>query len=105
MDGALVVRGPGGQTVQGSGPIVAAGPGGPGSANSFFPRSAADTVPSDLLPNTFVPGLPNSGGSSSHPHASGAYRLPRWVLPPLALAMAVATLAAVLGVRKLHRGR
>jgi plastocyanin len=108
MDGALVVRGPAGQTVQGSRPIVAAGPGGPGgpgSANGFFSNGTSDTVSSDLLPNTFVPGLPNSGGSSSHPHAAGAYRLPRWVLPPLALAMAVATLAAVLGVRKLHRGR
>jgi plastocyanin len=69
MDGVVVVAGGGAQGAQSSGnPIVvppgsssASGPGAGSGSSSNFPLATSNSVPSDELPNTFVPGLPVAG--------------------------------------------
>jgi plastocyanin len=107
MDGAIVVTGVSSQAV-GPGSGGSSGPGGSNSANGFFSNGTSTTVSSDQLPNTFVPGLPNSGGISSHPkinQSSGPSVPSAWLLPALAMVVAMATGAVVLTLRKLRPTR
>ncbi len=89
MDGAVVVLGPASQSVLGSSPIVITNPGfgpaGSGSGNGSLPIGTSNSVSSDQLPNTFIPGLPVAGRA---PVA------PAWML--LALGAMLAGLPAVL---------
>lgn len=79
MDGAVQVLAPPHQSAQSNGPVVTVNPGSNTAASTDeMPTGTSNSVSADLLPNTYIPGLPIAGTHTP-------MTLPWWLIPAAAL--------------------